>query len=172
MCTMSHILWCIHSICSLSSSKLPLNYLYFDLVNPLWDGLLEHDINSKTCNSITLRGLFNLKSTVMGHVVKGILNKYNILNWKNINLWFVNQKNLEITSFWEFWGCGLTQSLLTALRLTLACSHPSDVDHILRSYYINGGGWGKLMRIGNVAIVNCQCWGRGCLGKMFNNHFG
>ena len=40
---------------------------------------------------------------------------------------FVNQFFLEITSFWKFWGCGLTQSMLTALRLTLACSHPSIV---------------------------------------------
>ena len=82
MYTMFHILWCFHNVCSLSFSKLPLYYLYSNLVNPLWDGLLEHDINFKTCNSITLRGLFNLTSTVMGHVVIGILNKYNIFNWK------------------------------------------------------------------------------------------
>ena len=75
---MFHILWYSHNVCSLSSSKLPLNYLYYDLVNPLWDGLPEHDINFKTCNSITLRGLFNLKSTVMGDVVIGILNQYSI----------------------------------------------------------------------------------------------
>ena len=75
--TIFHILWSFHNICSLSSSKLSLNYLYADLVNPLWDGLPQHDMNFKTCNSITLWDLFNLKSTVMGHVVIGILNKCN-----------------------------------------------------------------------------------------------
>ena len=66
---------------SLSSSKLPLNYLYSNLVNPLWDGIFEHDIDFKTCNCITLWCLFNLKSTVMGHVVVGILDKYSILKF-------------------------------------------------------------------------------------------
>ena len=123
---MFHILWCFQHICSFSSLKLPSNYLYSDLVNPLWDGLLEHEINFKPSNSITLQSLFNLKSTVMGHVVICSLNKYSIFNWKNINIWFVNKK-IEITSFWKFWDYGLTQSLLIALRLTLACSHPSIV---------------------------------------------
>ena len=56
--------------------------LFVHSVNLLWDGLPEHDINFKTCNSITLQGLLNLKSMVMGHVVIGILNKYIILNKK------------------------------------------------------------------------------------------
>ena len=78
MYTMFHILWCFHNICSLSSSKLPLNYLYSNLVNPLWDGLPEHNIDLKTCNSITLQGLLNLKFTIMDHVVTCILDKYSI----------------------------------------------------------------------------------------------
>jgi hypothetical protein len=76
MYMMFHILWCFHNVCSLSSSKLPLNYLYYDSIDPLWDGLTEHGINFKTCNSITMQGLLNLKSTVMSHVVIGVLNKY------------------------------------------------------------------------------------------------
>ena len=34
--------------------KIAIKYLYSDLVNPLWDFLPEHDINFKSCNSITL----------------------------------------------------------------------------------------------------------------------
>ena len=72
----------IHNVCSLSSSKFPLNYLHSDLVNPLWDGLLKNDINFKICNSIILRGLFDLKSMVMDHVIIGILDKYSIYKTK------------------------------------------------------------------------------------------
>ena len=69
---MFHIIWRFHNICSLSSSKLPLDYLYSDLVNPLWDGLPKHDIKFKTCK------VYLIKSTVMGLVVIGIVNQYKL----------------------------------------------------------------------------------------------
>jgi hypothetical protein len=53
--------------------------LFVHLVNPLWDALPKYDMDFKTCDSITLQGLFNLKSMVMGNMVIGILNKYIIL---------------------------------------------------------------------------------------------
>src|ERR1700738_4212187 len=106
MYTMFHILWCFHNVCTLSSSKLPLNYLYSDLVNSLWDGLFEHDINFKTCNNITLRGLFDLKSIVMDHVVIGISDNYSIFNLKMLicylltNFFFRNYIILKILRLW------------------------------------------------------------------------
>jgi hypothetical protein len=53
--------------------------LFVHLVNPLWDALPKHDMDFKTCNSITLQDLFNLKSMVMGNVVIDILHKYIML---------------------------------------------------------------------------------------------